>query len=87
MSEERVELVAGHDDRYYYPGKNGWPDYERGAVDPDTLEPIAGPSGPASDELIHRDDDGRLLGRCFSPAPLHLGSGPADGPSPGGRRP
>ena len=50
MSEDGVELVAGHDDRYYYPGKNGWPDYERGAVDPDTLEPIAGPSGPASDE-------------------------------------
>ena len=36
-SEDGVELVAGHDDRYYYPGRNGWPDYDRGAVDPDTL--------------------------------------------------
>lgn len=34
-------LVAGHNDRYYYPGRNGWPDYDRGPVDPDTGEPIA----------------------------------------------
>jgi len=34
-------LVAGHDDRYYYEGRNGWPDYDRGPVDPDTREPIA----------------------------------------------
>ena len=42
-------LVAGHDDRYYYPGRNGWPDYDRGPINPDTGEPIAR-TPPVSDE-------------------------------------
>ena len=43
-------LVAGHDDRYYYPGRNGWPDYERGPVDPDDLiDEHSGPP-PTDDE-------------------------------------
>lgn len=39
-SDDGVELVIGLDARCYYPGRNGWPDLERGAVDPVTLEPL-----------------------------------------------
>ena len=43
------QLVAGHDGNYYYPGRNGWPDYDRGPVDPkDLIDEHSGP--PPSDE-------------------------------------
>ena len=59
-------LVAGHDDHYYYPGRNGWPDYDRGPIDPDTGEPIAetGPedtSEAMGDILSHTAAGGELM--------------------------